>query len=202
MKIGGNSGGGDFEQPPVGQHVAVLAAIYDIGVQITEWQGEEKRQSKVAFVYELEAQQQDGFPFTLVDTITQSTHKKANLPDVLAAITKTPRGEFVDGEVDTDELIGKCVMLMVAHGRKGSAYIDRVDALQMDKQLDVQGAYGPSDTIHPLVAWHMSRAIDGTVPAGQGDMPAPKGETKNDKDAQRAAAPAAGAGGDMDDIPF
>jgi len=207
MKIGGNSGGGDFEQPPEGQHAAVLAHVYDVGVQINEWQGEEKRNQQCAFVWELEATQKDGTPFTLVDTKTSSTHKKANLPDILAAITKQPRGSFVDQEVDIDTLVGKCAMLHVAHGRKGSAYIDRVDALQVEKNLDVQGEYGDGTEIHPLVAWHMNRAVSGTVGAGQGTMPAPKGETQNDRKASTrpagapAATPDVGAV-DTDDIPF
>ena len=175
MKLGGDQGGGgkSFPKAPPGLVVAVCAAIYDIGVQTKEWQGETKQSRQVAIVWELDKQDPEGRPFTMVDAMANSTHKKARLYSIITALTGTALEEFE--ELDTEMVIGKSAMLLIAESDKGNPYIERRDPLQdPGRAIDIRGSYGPDDEIHGLVAWHMKRAEDGTVMEGQGIMPEPR----------------------------
>ena len=175
-KIGGSRGSanGNFPKPDAGQHVAVCAAIYDIGVHYNE--RFDKSSQRMAIVWELETQEPDGGPFTLVDVVPVSLFKSSKMREAATALLARVVDE--EEELDTDDLINKSAMLTVALSAKGSPYIDRRDALQdPSRGLSVQNSYGPTDQIHGLVAWYMRQAEADTVPAGQGVMdgePAPR----------------------------
>jgi len=211
MKIGGNKGGGgkDFPKADPGKYVAVAAAFYDIGVQeITNTKtGETVLRERVALVWELDAQQPDGGPFTLVDDLPVSLFKSSKMREAAVALLDRPVDQ--DEELDTEGMLGKCALLTVCHSAKGNPYIDQRVALQdQSRALKVQGSYGPGDEIHGLVAWHMRKAEAGTVPPGQGVLPvkgakpaqpAPQAQPQPQDTGGPIGQPEDGA---QDDIPF
>jgi len=187
MRIGGNTGGGKtFAKPQPGQHVAVCAAVYDIGVQTREWQGEEKIGQEVAVIWELAEQDPEGGPFTMVDSVKNSMHKKSKLFAIVKALAD---GKVLEHqELDTEDIVGKCAVLTLEESDKGSVYVDSRSRLQPGvKGIEVQGGYGPDDELHGLVAWHMGRAKKGTVPTGQGAARKAK-EPEDDDDEPEAVA--------------
>lgn len=181
VMIGGNRGGGaNFAKPDAGQCVGVLAAVYDIGVQTLSFAGEEKKSQRVALIWELEQQDPDGGPMVMVDSCPVSLFKTSKLREACAALLCRAIDE--KEELNTDDLAGKSVMLTLIEKSNG-VFIDRRDALQdQSRGLTVQGSYTPNDELHPLVAWHMRQADEGTVPKGQGIAPAPRAaQPKNGK---------------------
>lgn len=84
-----DSGGGDFEQPPVGTHVARCFKIIDIGTQRGEYQGKAtvKRQCIIGWELPLELMTDGdyaGKPFAVSKFYTSSLSEKANLRKDLA----------------------------------------------------------------------------------------------------------------------
>ncbi|RLB40891.1 MAG: hypothetical protein DRH30_07890 [Deltaproteobacteria bacterium] len=201
MKIGGNRGGGkSFPKADAGKYVAVCAGMYDIGIQMMSFPGQEDKPSeRAAIVWELEAQQPDGGPFTLVDDLPLSLWKSSKMRQ--AAVALLDREVEEDEELDPDELIGKSCLITVTLSKKGNPVIALRAALQdASRGLKIQGKYGPEDEIHGLVAWHMRKAEEGTVPEGQGIMP-----TRKKREVSTAPQPGTTNGADDDDgddIPF
>ena len=172
VKVGGSSGGGDrnYAKASSGMHIAVLAYVYDVGVQTIEWQGESKLKPQLALVWELDEQDENGAPLTMVDKVTSSMAPNARLRQIASALLRAPVEEWAEAE--TDDWLGKSVVLTIAENKNGNPYIERRDPLQPGVDgITVQGSYGPDKPVHGLVAWHMRKAEEGTVPEGQGIRP-------------------------------
>ena len=186
VTIGGNAGK-DFPKPDAGQHIAVCCAVFDVGVQHSE--RFDKSTRKLAIVWELEAQTENGEPHVMIDVVPTSLFRTSKMREAASALLGRTLSE--DEKFDSSEMVGKSAMLTVAEGDKGGVYLERRDALQdTSKGIDVTGSYGPDDEIHGLVVWHMTKAEARTVPPGQGVVP-------EDKGLAYAAAPP-----DYDEIPF
>jgi hypothetical protein len=211
-KIGGKGSGGNYPKPDAGKYVAVCAAVYDVGVQERTYQGNVSKSQRLAIVWELDAQDPEGNPFTLVDNVPVSLWRNSAMREAASALLDRAVGE--DEELDSDELVGKCAMLTVGMSDKGNPYIDRRDGLQdASKAFGITGKYGPQDTLHGLVQWLMNQADEGTVPAGQG-IARTREEREDDRKGQgrlpeREPAPTPDDGGPVgqpedgaDDIPF
>lgn len=80
MKVSAK-GGGDFEQPPVGMHIARCVKIVDLGTQETTFQGKLKHVRKVLLGFELLGEQRmaDGRPFLALQRYTASLSDRAML---------------------------------------------------------------------------------------------------------------------------
>ena len=77
------SAGGDFAPTPEGQHTMVCTRVIDLGTQVTEFQGETKRQRKVMIAWEIPEQRiksdAGNQPVLHSAKYTWSFHEKANL---------------------------------------------------------------------------------------------------------------------------
>lgn len=96
----------DFEPCPAGMHQAVCYRVLDLGVQVTEYQGQTKKQRKMLVSWELpevmmEPYEYDGKeyparPFTMHKKYTFSFHEKATLLKDLNSWRGRP---FTDAEL-------------------------------------------------------------------------------------------------------
>lgn len=129
-----DNGGGDFEQPPIGTHVARCVKLIDIGTQRGEYQGKATMRRQVIIGFELpnELMQEGeyaGKPFTVSKFYTASLGEKANLRRDLA----NWRGrDFTEEELrgfDSKNILGKPCMLSLTPNDKGKVRITGVMAL-------------------------------------------------------------------------
>lgn len=129
-----NSGGGDFEQAPVGTEVARCIRIIDLGTQKGEYQGQVTRKRQNLISWELPNTQMSegesaGKPFMVSKFYTASLGEKANLRKDLV----NWRGrEFTPEELegfDPKNILGKCCMLSITSNDKGKSRVTAVMAL-------------------------------------------------------------------------
>lgn len=129
-----DTGSGDFEQPPIGTHVARCIKLIDIGTQRGEYQGKAtmKRQVIVGFELPNELMTEGdyaGKPFTVSRFYTASLSEKANLRKDLA----NWRGrDFTPEELmgfDSKNILDKPCMLSLTPNDKGKVRITGVMAL-------------------------------------------------------------------------
>jgi hypothetical protein len=124
-----DSGGGDFEQPPVGTHVARCVKVIDIGTQKGEYQGKATFKRQVIVGWELGELMESGAPFVVSKFYTASLSEKANL----RADLKNWRGrDFTDEELsgfDAKNILGKPCMLSLTTNDKGKVRVTGVMAL-------------------------------------------------------------------------
>jgi len=115
--------GGDRTPIPEGLHKAICYAIYDLGTQINEWQGQTKQQHQVMFCwefpdiridYEKDGKQLNG-PRVLSRKFTLSLHEKAALRKML----QSWRGKsFTRDELagfDIKNVLGVGAQLQIIH---------------------------------------------------------------------------------------
>jgi hypothetical protein len=134
-----DSGGGDFEQPPVGTHVARCIKIIDIGTQKGEYQGKatSKRQCIVGWELPTELMTEGelaGKPFTVSKFYTASLGEKANLRKDLQ---NWRNREFTEQELqgfDAKNILDKCCLLALTTNDKGKVRVTGVMALPKGTQ--------------------------------------------------------------------
>lgn len=135
-----NNGGGDFEQPPIGTHVARCIKVIDIGTQKGEYQGQatSKRQCIIGFELPDELMTTGdyaGKPFTVSKFYTASLHEKSTLRKDLA----NWRGrDFTEQELtgfESKNIIDKPCLLSLTANDKGRTKITGVMALPKGSQV-------------------------------------------------------------------
>lgn len=140
-----DNGGGDFEQPPVGTHVARCVKIIDIGTQKGEYQGKAtiKRQCIIGWELPNELMSEGdyaGKPFVVSKFYTASLGEKANLRKDLA----NWRGrDFTEAELagfEAKNIIGKGCMLSLTTNDKGKTRVTGVMALPKGMELPPQNS--------------------------------------------------------------
>jgi hypothetical protein len=119
-----DSGGGDFEQPPVGTQVARCVRIIDIGTQFGEYQGKPNAARKIVVSWELPSALMTegdfaGKPFMVAKWYTASIGEKANLRKDLVSW----RGrDFTEAELkgfDVKNILGAtCFLSLTANEKK------------------------------------------------------------------------------------
>lgn len=138
-----DTGGGDFEQPPVGAHVARCVKIIDIGTQRGEYQGKATIRRQCIIGWELPNELMTegdyaGKPFTVSRFYTCSLGEKANLRKDL----ENWRGKaFTEEELngfDSKNILGKPCMLSLTANDKGKTRITGVMALPRGTQVPEQ----------------------------------------------------------------
>lgn len=138
-----DTGGGDFEQPPVGTHVARCVKLIDIGTQKGEYQGKATFKRQVIIGWELPTElmatgDYAGKPFTVSKFYTASLSEKANL----RADLKNWRGrEFTDQELagfKAKNILGKPCMLSLTTNDKNKVRVTGVMALPKGMQVPDQ----------------------------------------------------------------
>lgn len=129
-----DSGGGDFEQAPIGTHVARCVKIIDIGTQKGEYQGKVniRRQCIIGWELPLELMTEGeyaGKPFVVSRFYTASLGEKANLRKDL----ENWRGRaFTEQELmgfDSKNILGKPCLISIIHNDKGKARVAGVMAM-------------------------------------------------------------------------
>lgn len=111
-----DTGGGDFELTPAGNHVARCYMVVDMGIQDTNF----GKKHKIRIGFELSGElMQDGRPFGISKEYTASLSDKANLRHDL----ESWRGrKFTDEELkgfDVFNVAGHACMLNVIHAESG-----------------------------------------------------------------------------------
>lgn len=128
-----DTGGGDFEQPPVGTHLARCIRIIDIGTQKGEYQGKATFKRQVIIAWELPTElisegEYAGKPFGVSRFYTASLSEKANLRKDL----QNWRGrDFTPQELggfDPRNILGKACMLSLTENDKGKIRVTGVMA--------------------------------------------------------------------------
>ncbi len=114
--IATDTGGGDFELTPAGNHVARCYPVVDLGMQTTTFNGQDSEKRKVRISWELPAElMEDGRPFSVSANYTLSLSEKANLRKDL----QSWRGRaFTDEELagfDLFSVLGIPAMVNVVH---------------------------------------------------------------------------------------
>ena len=146
MKLS-DSGGGTYEQPPVGTAVARCYRIIDLGTQAGEWQGKPIYRRQVVLTWELPSElmtegDHAGQPFSVSRFYTASLSEKANLRKDL----QNWRGrEFTPEELagfESKNLLGKACMLSITANDKGKNRVTGVSGIP--KGLVVPPQVNPS----------------------------------------------------------
>lgn len=125
-----DSGGGDFEQAPAGNHVARCYRLIDLGTQHGTFEGKETIRNQVMITWELcDELIEDGKPFIVSAFLTNSLNEKAKL----RAWLESWRGvAFTEQEIrgfDLNKVLGVPCMLNVIHNDKGRAVVTSVAKL-------------------------------------------------------------------------
>ena len=143
-----DSGGGDFEQPPVGTHVSRCVKMIDIGTQRGEYQGKATSKRQCIIGWELPTELMSdgdyaGKPFIVSRFYTASLGEKANLRKDLA----NWRGrDFTDQELqgfESKNILDKTCLLSLTQNDKGKTRITGVMALPKGTQVPAR--------VNPLV---------------------------------------------------
>jgi hypothetical protein len=140
-----DNGGGDFEQPPVGTHVARCVKIIDIGTQKGEYQGKAtiKRQCIIGWELPLELMNEGeyaGKPFVVSKFYTASLGEKANLRKDLANWRGRDFTEAELGGFEAKNILGKPCMLSLTANDKGKIRVTGVMALPKGTQVPEQSS--------------------------------------------------------------
>lgn len=134
-----DAGGGDFEQPPVGTHIARCVKIIDIGTQKGEYQGKAtiKRQCIIGWELPTELMNEGdyaGKPFSVSKFYTASLSEKANLRKDLA----NWRGrDFTEAELsgfEAKNILDKCCLVSLTPNDKQKIRVTGVMALPKGTQ--------------------------------------------------------------------
>lgn len=114
LTVRNDNTGGDFEQPPAGNHLAICYQVVDLGVHEQEWKGEKKHRHRVRLSWELcDELMSDGRPFSVSREYTLSLSEKATLRHDLESWRGRP---FTDTELEGFDLfnvLGKPCMVNV-----------------------------------------------------------------------------------------
>lgn len=115
-----NSEGGNFEQPPTGQQVAVVIGLVDLGTHLHDnKKGKTWTARSIQFVWELtDEKDSKGENFIVGQGYTWSLHKNSDLRPMLEGWTGK---KFSDGEeYDFGHLLGTSCMLTLTRGKSGN----------------------------------------------------------------------------------
>jgi hypothetical protein len=127
----------DFTPPPAGTHLATCYRVIDLGTQLTEFQGQQKKQHKIMISWELPNEpMEDGTPFSVHQRYTFSMSEKANLRHHLEAWRGKPfvDSDFGQGGFQIEKIIGAGCMLNVLHATKnGKTYANITAVMSLPK---------------------------------------------------------------------
>lgn len=196
-----DNGGGDFEQAPIGTHIARCVKIIDIGTQRGEYQGKVNIRRQCIVGWELPSELMTegefaGKPFVVSRFYTASLGEKANLRKDL----ENWRGRaFTEQELlgfESKNILDKPCMLSVIHNDKGKARVSGVMAIPKNTAVPARVnelTYFSLDTFDAKVFDALSDGYKKLIEASPEYQ-----QMKNG-----GAAPAKGKFDDMeDDIPF
>jgi hypothetical protein len=192
-----DKGGSDFQQCPVGSHVAICVELIDLGTQHGEWQGKPNTRNQVVIRWETPSElMEDGQPFLVSAFFTNSLGEKATLRPILEswrgrAFTEEERDSF-----DLMAVLGKPCLISIIHTDKGKAKVAGVMALP--KGTPVPKPHNPLKSFW-IAEWDQA-AFDALPEFFKGKI------MESDEYVERQIAKSKGKGGTImkmeDDIPF
>jgi hypothetical protein len=189
-----DSGSGDFEQAPIGSHVARCVKIIDIGTQRGEYQGKVNIRRQCIIGWELPTElMEGGKPFIGSKFYTASLNEKATLRKDLENWRGKQFTEQELGGFASRTILGKPCMLSVIHSEKGRAKVAGVMAIPRGVSVPEQ--------VNPSVYFSLDQ-FDGEVfeslPEGFRKMVAASPEYQH----MRQSGGSSGVADLDDDIPF
>lgn len=104
-----------FVPAPAGTHAAVCVKVIDLGEVTTEFNGEQKTQPKIAWVFQIDKKAPSGKPFNVWIRFTFSSHKQGNLAGALKNWFGRAFTESEIDELDFESLVGKSALISVIH---------------------------------------------------------------------------------------
>lgn len=149
--IAKNDGGGSgYEPVPAGLHKAICYAVYDLGHQVVEFQGQTKVQHKVMVAWELPEErmeyEKDGeqinMPRVISKEYTLSLHEKANLRADLVGWRGREFTEQEEQGFDLTKIVGKPCQINVIHRKSkksGNTYANIAAIMQAPKDGSMKG---------------------------------------------------------------
>lgn len=156
-----DNGGGDYEQAPVGTHIARCVRLIDIGTQEGEYEGRKNSRRQVVVGWELPDElmtkgESAGQPFLVTRFYTQSLGEKATLRKDLV----TWRGrDFTPDELegfDAKNILGVACLLSITANDNGKSRVSGVMKLP-------KGTKAP-DQINPTLYFSLEPGeFDATV---------------------------------------
>jgi len=151
-------GGGEFqdEYPEPDDYVGVVAAIYDIGIQVGYMNA---LKDQVAVVFELDAQKSNGYPHVVIQKMTKSMYEEAPLYKLICAAF--PNQSHVG--LKLRDLIGQSVYGTVtvkpSKSKPGKCFVDFRDFKKVPRGMAAIAVRGQYDDPPKLVLWMASQAI-------------------------------------------
>ena len=150
MYLKEGKGGQEFEQAPVGNHVARSIGLIDLGTQAGEWQGKPTSRRQIVVRWELPTElMNDGKPFIVSKFYTASLGERSTLRHHLTAW----RGrEFTAQELmsfHAKNILGKPCLLNVVHSDTGKARVSGVGAVVKGMEVPPQ--------INPTIYFSLER---------------------------------------------
>lgn len=125
-----DSGGGEFQQAPIGNHVARCIRLTDLGTQHGEYQGKPNVRNQVLVTWELcEEKMDDGKPFIVSHFYTNSLNEKATLRAHLEAWRGRAFSQEELKKFDLASILGAPAMVNVIHNDQGKARVSAVAKL-------------------------------------------------------------------------
>jgi hypothetical protein len=142
-----DSGNGNYEQPPVGTHVARCIKVIDIGTQKGEYQGKVTMKRQVIIGWELPNElmnegEHAGKPFGVSKFYTASLNEKANLRADLANWRGRDFTPQELGGFDSKNILGKTCMVSLTLSDKGKTRVTGV--MSIPKGMEVQQQVNPT----------------------------------------------------------
>lgn len=123
-----------FELTPSGAHVAICYRVIDLGTQLIEFKGEQKKQHKIMISWELPTELMTegphaGKPFSIHKRYTLSSSDRGNLRQDLEAWRGAQFSHEDFGKFDIAVLIGKPCMLNIIHSEKNGRVNANISSL-------------------------------------------------------------------------
>jgi len=182
-----------FEIIPEGTHKAVCYGVWDIGIQSSMWNGEEKRQHKVVISWEIDKKiktegQYKGKRYVISNKYTLSLSDRAKLK----AHLESWRGrKFTPEELngfDIEKLIGANCLLNIVHNKKNDrTYANIAAVIKLTKgteKMKPENGPEPPEWVQKL----QSEGLQAPEPKEESDPDFPEFDEDNMED--------------NDDIPF
>ncbi len=193
-----NGGGTEFEQAPIGAHMARCIKLIDIGTHHGEYEGVPNVRHQIIIGWELPGElisdgEYAGQPFTVSEFYTLSLGEKSKLRPMLESWRGKPFSEDELRGFDLKNLLGKPCMVQVGRNKKDRAKVQAV--MSSPKGMTVPEQVNPS--IYFDIADIGGEAFEGLTKGIKGLI------EKSDEYAARNGTPAKAAAEDVnDDIPF
>lgn len=152
----------DYEVPTIGTTQIVLAHVFDIGMQQSDYQGVDKIQHRVIMCFELDELMKDGRPFMLSKYLTLSLHEMATLSTVVEALlNRDITDEDRDEGIELESLIGRNCLGTIAATNTGKRKISGFAPLMKSMQPIEIKIPEPSEAILGWIERERAKVVTG-----------------------------------------